>query len=172
MKQEAENTSYSDALNLKAAIEELLGADEWYRLKDTRSVAKWKASFLRVMNSSEVAIRATIKITDCDQLESLRSIIDQGRHDVRKSASLIDAFSAFSATFLRLSFQQLGHMPNRKGRRTSTRAIPAHWKLDTYRSVQYVQSDMQALWVEYRKDERDISEKASDPKFRKLHRTG
>lgn len=168
MKSETEHTSYADALALKAALEELLGADEWYRLKDTRSIDTWKASFLRAMNSSEAAVRATIKISDRDQLERLLSIIVDGRRAVQGTTSLIDAFSAFSATYLRLSFQQLGHMPNRTGRNTSVRAIQAHWKLDTFRSVQYVQSDVQALWIEYHEDKRHVSEKSLDPKFRSL----
>ena len=51
--------------------------------------------------------------------------------------------SIVSATVLQVSFLQGGIMPRGKGKKKKTSLRKGAWKLDTFRNVQYVQSDAQ-----------------------------
>jgi len=153
---------------LKFALEGLLGADEWYRLKDSRDLKTWQRSLLKVMKASEVTIASTIEVVDQGWSKDAISIIDNGRKDVAESRCIREVFSAFAACYLQLSFHQLGFLPNRKGHAGKFAAIPTNWRLNVYRSVQYTQTDQQRLRLMYAEDHRPVSEKSSDPKYRCL----
>jgi len=157
-------------LALKGALEDLLGADEWYRLKDTRSVGTWRKSLLRALKVSEASIRGTVTVADEDWYSVAFEIIDEGSVRIKSSKTIVDLLSAFGSCYMRLSFHQLGLMPRRKGSRSKIKATPGSWDLSTYRSVQYVQTEKQRLRVDYSKDSRPISEKALDKKYRGLRR--
>jgi len=161
-------TGYNEALPLKSALESLLGADEWYHLKDSRDLKTWRRSLLKAMKVSEVAIASTVEVVDEDWRKAASSIIDHGRESVAASRSIREAFSAFAACYLQLSFHQLGFLPNRVGRAGKVAAIPTNWRLNVYRSVQYTQTDQQKLRLLYAKDHRPISQKLSDPMYRRL----
>jgi hypothetical protein len=164
-------TGYDDAIPLKSALEELFGEDEWYRLKDTRDIKTWKKSLNRALKASSVAISASVEIADDDWLIESQSILERGKEDIAHSESIRDAFSAFSACYVRLSFHQLGLVPKRNGRQGKFSAIPSNWRLNAHRSVQYTQTEKQKLWSQYCKDSRPVSDKAVDPKYLMLRRS-
>ena len=70
-----EITTYDDAIPLKSALENLLGSEEWYRLKDTRSVTVWRKSLLKALRSTDVAISASVQIADEGWRETAREIL-------------------------------------------------------------------------------------------------
>jgi hypothetical protein len=128
-------------------------------------------SLNRALKASSVAIAASVEIADDDWLMESQSILERGKEDIANSKSIRDAFSAFSACYVRLSFHQLGLVPNRRGQPGKLNAIPANWRLNVYRSVQYTQTEKQKLWSQYSKDSRPVSDKAVDPKYLMLRKS-
>ena len=163
-----EITTYDDAIPLKFALENVLGSEEWYRLKDTRSVTDWRKSLLKALRSTDVAISASVQIADEAWRETACEILEHGRESIKDAVGISNLFSAFGACYMQFSFHQLGFMPRRKGKKAKIRATPANWNLAIYRSVQYVQSEAQKLRSEYSSDTRKLDEKIDDPKYRKL----
>jgi len=161
----SDRSAYTDAIALKSALEDLLGSEEWYKLKDFRGLGVWKKSLLRALKVSKVAIEGTIEIYDEDWRVEAYAIIERGKSDLCSATTISEAFSNFSACYMRLSFHQLGLMPRKTGIKFQSRAIPSSWQLNAHRSVQYVQSEKQKLRLSYSKDPRPISEKALDPKY-------
>ena len=158
-------TRYQDALSLKSALEKILGTEEWSRLKDTQSINAWRKSLRRALKSSEVAIKATVAIADSDWHAECDDILERGTEGLINASSIREAFSAVAACYMELSFHQLGFCPNRTGSRGKVKAIPSHWDLGLYRSVQYVQTDLQSLEIEYSKDTRPRDDKFADKKY-------
>ena len=164
----AELTGYDEAIPLKSALEELLGVDEWYRLKDSRDLKTWKRSLLRALNASKVAITVTVEVADDEWRAGVAEILERGKGDVARSQSFRELLSSFAACYLRLSFHQLGLAPQRKSRPGRISAIPSNWRLNAYRSVLYTQTEEQKMRLQYSRDSRTVSEKALDPKYRGL----
>jgi hypothetical protein len=168
MPRHSETTSYNDALVLKAALERILGTEEWYRLKDNRALSTWKKSLDRALKMSNAAIKGTVEIADSQWFSEVEQHIEKGRANVKSSKTILDAISAFSACYMLLSFLQLGLAPNKTGSRGRPRSVPNEWKLNANRTVQYVQSAKQKLHVEFRNDRRPLADKALDPRYRLL----
>ena len=141
--QKDDMTSYDDALALKFALESLLGSDEWYRLKDHSGISVWRSSLERALKATRASLLGTVIVADGDWRMEAQRIVQEGFDRIKSAKSIVDLFAAFSATYMQLSFHQLGLMPNLRGRKVNSRAIPSKWNLDTYRTVQYVQSDEQ-----------------------------
>jgi hypothetical protein len=157
-------TRYDDALALKFALEEVLGIDAWLQLKDTKSLTAWRGSLLKAIEATSVATQSTIKVCDPGWMSEANRIIERGKESIGSAKNIQDAIAGFSACYLRLSFHQLGQLPNYRGRK-GRRAVPSNWVLDGVRSVQYVQSKKQILSVEFKNDPRELAEKALDRKY-------
>ncbi|MEJ1996299.1 MAG: hypothetical protein P8X75_14015, partial [Limibacillus sp.] len=111
----SERTSYTDLLRFKSALEQVSGAEEWYRLKDNRSLATWKSSLQKALRMTAAAIEGTVAIADEDWLSRSKEILCQGKQDISKSHSIGDVIGSFAACYMLLSFNQIGFAPDRKG---------------------------------------------------------
>ncbi|WP_460274928.1 hypothetical protein [Celeribacter sp. ULVN23_4] len=167
----SEYTQYEEAFALKTSLERILGHEEWLRLKDTRSIGAWRKSLLRALKSSSVAINSTVKVADDQWRDEAQRIIRQCEERLRTVSTIREAFAVIAACYIELSFHQLGFCPDRQGSHAKVRAIDAHWNLSTYRSVQYVQNEEQALWHEYHQDHRSPNEKLFDERYKRLRGT-
>ena len=124
---------------LKAAIEQLLGENAWYALKETTSISVWRKHLQKVLQAIRVAFRQTVKVRDASLAAVVEDNLARGEHAIGVATDIDGLLSAFSATLLRQIFIQLGTVPRRRpgGKVTLDKKF---WELDAFRSVQYVQS--------------------------------
>ena len=127
---------------LKSSIEELLGRQAWYDLKETTSAATWRRYVVKILDAIELSVVTTVQIKDDDWIADVRSNIEHGRDLARIAKTPEDAIAALSGTLLRQVFLQLGAAPVSRSSDT-TPLTPARWDFSGFRSVQYVQSQRQ-----------------------------
>ena len=105
---------------LKSSIEELLGRQAWYDLKETTSAATWRKYVLKLLDAIELSVETTVLIKDDDWTADVRSNIAHGRDLARIATTPEDTIAALSGTLLRQVFLQLGAAPfNRSSDTTS-----------------------------------------------------
>lgn len=127
---------------LKSSIEQVLGRQAWYDLKETTSVATWRRYVMKLFDAIELSVETTVTIRDDDWIADIRSNLAHGRDLTIIAKTPEDAIAALSGTLLRQVFLQLGSAPfSRSGDKTPLK--PAHWDFSGFRSVQYVQSEQQ-----------------------------
>lgn len=135
--------------SLKATFECLWGKGTYLELKHCSDLSVWKKYATRTLKASLISIQETVQIKDHDWQEAVEGIISHGIEMIKLSKSFDDLFETIAATYIELSFHQIGLMPNRP-----SNIRPAlkkqDWKLDGYRSVQYVQTPEQKKSAERR----------------------
>lgn len=124
---------------MKAVMGELLGKDCFGKLKETGDLATWKQESLRLLKAARIAIETSVEVADNEWREEIASILDLGRSHINAAHTAADIFCALASTFSRMSFHQLGMMPKRSALARVT-LTQHYWRLNGYRSVQYVQT--------------------------------
>ena len=127
---------------MKAVLEQILGKDSFRKLKDYGTFADWKKECQKLLDAVALSIRTTVQITDEDWREEVSAIIELGKSHLRNSKYAADLFASLAATLARLSFLQIGFLPNRYSHE-KVRLVPSNCQLDVFRSVLYVQSPEQ-----------------------------
>ncbi len=143
----------SHKIMLKSAIEQLLGSDVWYELKETTSFIPWRKNVLKLLKAIRISIEESVVIRDQGWFEAVMENIARGEEGVKTSKDIDDLLSCFTATLLRQVFLQIGTLPNRKGQ-SIVSLKKDNWRLNGQRSVQYVQSRTQIesmFWSEQQK---------------------
>jgi len=161
-----------DGYALKHLFESLFGRDAWLEIKHSTDLRRWKKYSIRVLSALEVSAKATIQVADADWFDQFTSTIEFGKRGVNSSENFEQLFSSLAATLGEISFLQLGMMPRRSTQNNITVRHQSNWKLDRYRSVQYVQNAEQLAATHNLSVERDA--KARRPStfvMRKTQRT-
>lgn len=127
---------------LKSAIEQLLGQDAWYELKETTSITPWRKNVLKLLKAICISIDASVEVRDEAWMDAVNENLARGKEGVKASTDIDELLSCFEATLLRQVFLQIGAVPNRKGR-PRVSLSKENWRLNGQRSVQYVQSRTQ-----------------------------
>lgn len=127
---------------MKAALEDLFGRECFAKLKESATLAEWKAECRRLLKALEVAVRVNVPIADAEWHDEIRSVLRLGRSHVASAKTVGELFCAVGATLTRVAFLQLGAIPNRPTA-DSVSLAERHWRLDAFRSVQYVQTEKQ-----------------------------
>lgn len=135
---------------LKTALEQLLGREAWYDLKETTSLAPWRKYVLKSLKAIRVSTRETVQVRDAAWAAAVEENLSRGEQAAAKCKDIDDLLASFTATLLRQVFLQLGACPDR---RTQDRVAlrKDNWSMDGQRSVQYVQSGEQlenVFWSE------------------------
>ncbi|MCH9742085.1 MAG: hypothetical protein K0U21_02645, partial [Proteobacteria bacterium] len=91
---------YTRYLGLKAIIEDILGSEAWYALKETNHLPTWKKQLLRVINAIHTSILASIEIFDEDWLEKINEAVASGKTDVETATDIEEAISSLAAVFV------------------------------------------------------------------------
>jgi len=128
---------------MKAVLEQLFGKNCYCKLKETATLKDWKVETKRLLSSIEVALTSTVEIADSEWRAEVKEVLELGGKHIAGAKTITDLFAHLSATLTRLVFLQLGNLPNR----SSAASVPLtskYWQLNSYRSVQYVQSYAQA----------------------------
>lgn len=133
---------------IKSALEELLGREAWYELKESTSLTPWRRNVLKAIQAIRLSITATISIRDEEWAIEIEKNLARGEDGVRASKDIDELLAHFEATLLRQVFLQIGLGLNFQGR-PGLSLRKENWRLDSLRSVQYVQSSQQieaAFW--------------------------
>ena len=140
----------SHRIAVKSAIEEILGEDAWYEIKETTSITPWRRNTLKVLKVLRISIAATVLIRDEAWAEQVESNLSRGEADIRASKDIDELLSSFEATLVRQAFLQVGLGVNHKGRPCAS-FRKENWTLDVHRTVMYVQTPAQVerkFWSE------------------------
>jgi len=151
-----------DGYALKHLFENLFGRSAWLEIKHSTDLRQWKKYSARVLSALEVSAKATIQVADADWFNQFTSTIEFGKGRVNSSKDFEQLFSSLAATLGEISFLQLGMMPRRLTQENITVRHKINWKLDRYRSVQYVQNTEQLAATHNLSVERDAA-KARHP---------
>jgi hypothetical protein len=135
---------------LKSAIEQLLGRDAWYQLKETTSLTPWRQQVLKLLKAIRISIQESVQVHDSAWENAVEENLVLGEQAARASKDIDELLSCFTATLLKQVFLQLGGLPNRKSM-PNVSLNKENWRLNGLRSVQYVQSKTQleaVFWSE------------------------
>ena len=125
--------------SLKGVIERLLGKRAYAEIKESRSVGAWRRHALRLLKASGLAVEVTVKVCDSAWRRDVASLLAMGERRIRSAESVEDVIATLASTYLELSFLQLGLVPKHTLAR-QVRMRGPDWRLDSIRSVQYVQT--------------------------------
>lgn len=143
--QTGENMRYNmeDGFGLKNLFENIFGRKAWCELKHSTDIILWKKYCTRLLSAIEVSAKATVQIADEDWFEQLSMEAEHGKKMLQLSEDFEQLFANLAASLGTISFLQLGLIPYRLTHESVTLRHPINWKLDQYRSVQYVQNSEQ-----------------------------
>lgn len=146
-----------DGYALKHLFESLFGRDAWLEIKHSTDLRQWKKYSVRVLSALEVSAKATIQVVDEEWFSQFTSIIEHGKSRVNSSKDFEQLFANLAASLGEVSFLQLGMMPKRSTQENISLRHQGNWKLDCYRSVQYVQNAEQLTATHNLSVERDAA---------------
>ena len=147
---------YQKYIVLKSAIEDLFGSDAWYALKESNSISVWRKYITKTLKAIQLSLLETVKVYDRDWLSNIDHDIDRGITLVKSITEIDELIAVLAGILIRVSFQQVGMMPSRKGSREKFPLRKGSWELSEYRSVQYVQCEEQRERMFWSKQQREI----------------
>lgn len=135
---------------LKAVIEQLFGKEAWLDLKECTHLPTWRTYVIKIINALDISIQESIEIRDEEWIRQINENLERGKKSAKSAKCFEELLSGFTATLLRQIFIHIGLLPQRA---TSTKVTLSreNWRLNTQRSVQYIQSKPQienAFWSE------------------------
>ena len=132
-----------DAYRLKNLAENLFGQDAWYNLKHCQDIRVWKRYSKRILSAISASIKSTVEVADDLWFEEIEREISRGKETIDSSNSLDLVFANLAASLGNISFIQIGAVPLRYRKKNVVTRPGSNWKLNKYRSVQYVQNKEQ-----------------------------
>ncbi|MEI4195915.1 hypothetical protein [Roseovarius sp. E0-M6] len=124
---------------LKSMFERIWGKDTYLDLKHCSDLKVWKRYCERTLRATEIAASDTVQVADEDWHRELCEIIQHGIGRIESAKAFDELFQCFAATYAEISFHQLGFVPSVYPA-TRSQLRKGNWRLDAFRSVQYVQN--------------------------------
>ena len=134
---------YTKYLVLKSALESIFGSAAWYALKESNHVPTWRKYGIKTLQCIELSIDATVEIADEEWKQEIRNVISDGIARLKIDKEIDEIISTLAGTLIRVSFNQIGLMPNRKGSPKPVTLKKELWVLNPFRSVVYLQTPIQ-----------------------------
>jgi hypothetical protein len=128
---------------LKALLEQILGRKSFSRVKDHAPLPVWKSEISRLIRALGIAIQATVDVADDEWHVEARDILAHGLDMAKSARGADELFAGLSATLAKLSFLQIGFVPQGHRFVDQIPLVRRNWQLRVVRSVQYVQSPAQ-----------------------------
>lgn len=142
-----------NAYGLKSLIENLFGNKAWLEIKHAADITTWRKYSIRIVQAIRFSADTNVLIADSKWHKELSRIADFGIDRMKQAKTLEELFSNLSATLAQLSFLQLGRVPSNCLRKQVTLRHAGNWKLNQYRTVQYIQDKHQAANLEAHNDQ-------------------
>jgi len=132
-----------DSYVLKDFVGRLFGNSAWLEIKHATDVKTWKKYASKILSVIEFSKENTVMVADEQWFEVWGKIIAEGKDDLKSLTTVEQIFSSLATILAKISFLQLGKIPdNYRSKKVSMRD-KSIWRLDEYRSVQYVQDNDQ-----------------------------
>ncbi len=131
---------YSSHFSLKSSLEDIFGRDAWYQLKETTDVSVWKKYIAKTLKALNVASQQTVLVHDNEWREDFTKTINDGLERIKVLNDIDELISELANTLLKISFLQIGFMPNKKAVDNQVTLKKENWKLDKFRTVLYTQT--------------------------------
>src|SRR5712692_2355874 len=96
---------------LKAALEQILGRRTYAKLKETGTLADWKAETKKLLKAIDLSVKETVKVADAEFFEEVTQLIELGNSHIASAKEISELFAGLSATLARLVFLQIGYIP-------------------------------------------------------------
>ena len=123
-------------------IHQLYGGQDYRIIKSYNDPLSAKKYYLKIIKSIRFSIEETISITDNNHKEELLQTIDRFKTRI-KSARTFEQLDQLMITFQsEIIFLLIGFLPNRR-RTNKVINSRGNWKLDSYRQIQYIQTNEQ-----------------------------
>ncbi len=132
----------------KRLIENVLGKDSWLEAKECTSLVIWKKLCTRLLKANEATILSSVEVCDDRFITDIKKEVEHGRKTISSSKDFTTLFMALSSALSTISFIQCGGVPE-TARRSVRVKEGNQWKMDSVRSVQYVQTKEQLERVSY-----------------------
>ncbi len=132
-----------EAYGMKSLVENLFGKKAWLEVKHSTDVKTWKKYALKILSAIETSAEATVEIADNDWFNELHSLVEFGQGRIKGTNNTEMVFASLAASLANISFHQLGFVPSNVLQKQVTLRHKRHWKLNEFRSVQYVQNKRQ-----------------------------
>lgn len=143
----------SQFYSMKDVMEQLFGKRAYLRLKETASLKDWRDAAIRLLNAVLIASGSSIAVADDDWRNEITDEVKLGIQLISSADHISDLFSSLAATLTRITFVQIGCMPNHRSQQKTVPLTKEWWALTHFRSVQYVQSEAQkAALVQVREE--------------------
>jgi hypothetical protein len=149
----------SQFYSMKSVLESLFGRTMYSKLKEAASFGDWQAATSKLLDSIMLSIETTVQIADQDWRDEVVSLAQDGRARIKEATTMADLFSVLSATLTQIIFIQIGDMPSHYGAEATVPLVARYWRLDRFRTVQYVQHARQREAVEALKSRREETAK-------------
>ena len=162
---------YSKYFSLKSSIENLLGTEAWYALKESDSISTWRKFLSKALKALMVSINETVQICDDGWLTEVNRCIDKGLEDLKKRSSIDELISCLAATLLDVSFLQTGFLPKRKGKVDSVSLRKENWRHDVHRQVVYLQTPKQRESLFWSKQQKKLGFQAQMERYGQYRRS-
>jgi hypothetical protein len=129
---------YTKYVFLKSTIEELFGSDAWNTLKVSNHIPTWRKYAIKTIKAIRVSVETTIEYYDEDWKKDFEQYIDYGISKIKKDRNIEEIIASLAATLIKVSFNFIGLVPQRKTQQGIPSFRKENWKLDSYRSVIYL----------------------------------
>lgn len=147
---------YTKYLFLKSAIEELFGSDAWYALKESNHIPTWRKYGIKTLQAIGFSIEATVDIFDDEWRSDIDRQLAEGIERIKRDGDIDEIIASLAGTLIRVSFMQIGLMPNRSGTSKSATLRKDAWRLNPFRSVIYTQTKEQKNKLFWSKQQKEI----------------
>jgi hypothetical protein len=128
---------------MKSLFERVLGKASFRRVKDYAPLSVWRSESINLIKAISVSMAATVRVVDAEWYGEFDRLMQAGRTRISASTSIDELFAVMSATLGELAFLQLGLVPQGHYQVERIPLIAQNWKLDLFRTVQYVQTPEQ-----------------------------
>jgi hypothetical protein len=134
-----------EAYDLKSLVEKLFGRRAWSEVKNSNSLRTWRKYGSRILSAIEKSASLTVTIADSDWHDELHVLVEQAKARLKKADNTEVLFASLAASLAKISFHQLGRVPDNRTISEVTLRDRSQWVLNSYRSIQYVQDSQQRL---------------------------
>ena len=120
---------------------------EYQSFKDTSSFSNYKNQYIKLIKTIRKSVKDNILISDDYFLEEINNEIEESINDCKKSKDINDLNAEIICFFSNFSFLLLWNRPDNfwfdKIYFSKTKKINSNWKLNDFRSIQYIQTEEQ-----------------------------
>ena len=137
-------------------MEGLFGSEAWYALKESNHLPTWRKYAQKCLRAIGRSIEDTVEIYDEEWLYQVHHQIDRGIAAIARNESIDEVIASLAGVLIEISFLQVGYMPQRTGSRHKYPIRAGAWKLNSFRSVAYLQTKEQAENLFWSKQQKQL----------------